>query len=95
MGTVQQLDKTKTRARCRDWRLWVNEAGSRRSRRFHDTYTEARAALEAFEAEGRAPGAGSVLQLAESWREWRQDSGQFAPGTLENTATAPNLWRRA
>jgi integrase len=66
----------------------VNEAGRRRSRRFHGTYTEARAALEAFEAEGKAPGAGSVLQLAESWREWRRASGQFAPGTLENDGRA-------
>lgn len=54
-GSIVQIDKDKTRARCRKWRLKVSTGKDPRtgkygskSRRFEGTYTQAKAALRKF-----------------------------------------------
>lgn len=99
MATVQQIDRTKPRARCRSWRLWVNAGGRRRSRRFHGTYTEAVAAAAAFEAEAAEDDARAAsapfMDYARLWHERRAASGEFAPGTLENDRRALRAFERS
>lgn len=85
-SSIQQLDKSKTKSRCRDWRLWVTTEEGRKSKRFHGTYTMAQDALSAFVAdlEGMVPNAETFAAYAESWKRWRETAGELAPGTYEN-----------
>ena len=97
MATVQQVDKSKSRGKCRSWRLWVNSDGRRRSRRFHGTYTDALAAASAFEAElagDAAKDATGFMEYGAIWQARREESGEFAPGTLENGRRALRAFRR-
>lgn len=84
--SIEQLDKSKPRGKCRKWRLWLSTDEGRKSRRFEGTWTEAQDALRAFEEEivGKLPDAGTFGSYAASWRLWRIESGQYAPGTLAN-----------
>jgi len=83
---IQQLEKNKPRSRCRKWRLWLNVEGlaTRPSRVFHGTYTEALNALEAFKLEymDKVPDSDTLASYMALWLLWRENSGQFAPGTI-------------
>ncbi|MBO7701999.1 MAG: tyrosine-type recombinase/integrase [Eggerthellaceae bacterium] len=94
--SVEQLDKSRPRSRCRRWRLWASTAEGRRSRRFAGTYTEACIALEAFVAElcDEAPDSDEFGPYAASWLAWRRDSGRFAPNTLQNDQRGVNALLR-
>ena len=85
-STIQQLDKPRPKARCRDWRLWANTDDGRKSRRFHGTWTEAQDALRAFVSElsDKIPDSETFAAYAESWRLWRAESGDFSPNTIAN-----------
>lgn len=94
--SVEQLDKSRPRSRCRRWRLWVSTDEGRRSRRFAGTYTEACIALEAFVAElcDKVPDSDEFEPYAASWLAWRRDSGRFAPNTLQNDRRGVNALLR-
>lgn len=83
-STIQQLDKSKPRSKCRKWRLWATTDNGRKSRRFEGTYTQAQDALKAFveELEGFVPNSETFGAYAESWRLWRAESGDFSPNSL-------------
>ena len=85
-GTIEQLEKSKPRSRCRKWRLWVTTDEGRRSKRFTGTYTEAQDALEAFKSEvcAQVPDTMELGAYISLWRSWREESGRYAPGTLAN-----------
>ena len=95
-STIQQLERDKPKSRCRKWRLWVTTEQGRKSRRFSGTYTQAENALEAFvrELEGFVPNSETFGSYAESWRKWREKSGDYAPGTLANDARNVTALRR-
>lgn len=98
MATVQQIDTSKPKGKCRKWRLWANRCKPRRSKRFTGTYTEAVEAARAFEAaciqaEGRAASA-LFLEYAQLWHDRRAASGEFAPGTLANDERAIRAFAR-
>ena len=83
-STIQQLEKDKTRSRCRKWRLWVTTEAGRKSRRHAGTYTSAQEALEAFKSElGEiVPNSDTFAAYADSWRLWREKSGDVSPNTV-------------
>lgn len=83
-ATIEQLDKSKPRSRCRKWRLWVTTGQGRKSHRFSGTYTEASEALEAFRAElsETIPDSESFASYARAWQQYREKSGAFAPNTI-------------
>lgn len=101
-STIQQLDKTKPngkpvpRSQCRRWRLWATTEQGRKSKRFEGTYTAASDALCAWvsELEGIVPNAETFGAYAESWRLWREQSGELAAGTMENDAREVRALRR-
>ena len=95
-SSIQQLEKDRPKSRCRRWRLWATTEEGRRSRRFAGTYTQAEAALEAFvkELEGFVPNSETFGAYAESWRSWRERSGDYAPGTIANDARNVAALRR-
>ena len=84
--SIQQLEKDKPRSRCRKWRLWVTTENGRKSRRFNGTYSQAQNALRAFaeELSEQVPNSDSFESYALSWRLWREKSGEFAAGTIQN-----------
>lgn len=83
-STIEQLDKSKPRSRCRKWRLWVTTDHGRKSHRFSGTYTEASDALDAFAAElsEQIPDSEAFSLHARSWQQYREKSGAFAPNTI-------------
>lgn len=83
-STIEQLDKSKPRSRCRKWRLWVTTDQGRKSRRFSGTYTEASEALDAFTAElaEKIPDSQTFESYARAWQRYREKSGDFAPYTI-------------
>lgn len=94
---VQQLDKSKARGRCKDWRLFVSTERGRRSRRFKGTYSDAQKALEAYASElaDQVECADSFAAYAENWRAWREASGRYAPGTCANDRRCVNALLRS
>ena len=89
-GTIQQLDKSKPRNKCRAWRLCVHVNGVRRSKRFKGSVTDARAALDSWRAElQESPLDGlTFAQYAAQWLDLREQGGQLRAQTLENDANA-------
>ena len=85
-STIQQLERELPKSRCRKWRLWVTTDEGRRSKRFTGTYTQAQEALKEFVAdlEGQVPNADTFGGYAESWRLWREKSGDLDEQTLVN-----------
>ncbi|MBQ9002174.1 MAG: tyrosine-type recombinase/integrase [Eggerthellaceae bacterium] len=85
-STIQQLDKSKPRNRCRDWRIWATTEEGRKSERFHGTYTQAQGRQKAFVAEFEelVPNAETFGAYAESWRLWREKSGNLDEQTVGN-----------
>lgn len=88
-GSVVQREKGKPRGKCRAWELSVavDDGGRRRkrTRAFHGTWTEARAALSEFVAElaDAAPPSGwTFREYSRRWHERRVASGAFAPSTM-------------
>lgn len=83
-GSIEQLEKSKSRGKCRKWRLWVKAGGRNRSRRLNGTYREAQRALDAFKAEVEAevPDAESFGAYAALWARLRRDSESYDPNTV-------------
>lgn len=97
--SIQQLEKNKPRGKCRHWRLFLRVEGldKRPSKQFTGTYTEAKAALEAFAEEYESlpkPG-GSLGSYALKWLSWREQSDDFAPGTIQNNRRELNMLKRS
>ena len=96
---IQALERNKPRSRCRKWRLWLNVEGldTRPSRVFHGTYTEALNALEAFKAEymDKVPDSDTLASYMALWLLWRENSGQFAPGTIAHNKRDVNAIMRS
>ena len=95
-GSIEQLDKSRPRSRCRKWRLWASTDQGRKSKRFDGTYTEACNALRDF-VEGLKCQITSTEVFgpyAESWALWRRSSGNFAPNTLANDRRDLNALKR-
>lgn len=94
-GSIAQLEKGKTRGKCRRWQLRVNmgldpKTGKYkvRTRRFSGTYTEAKNALRAFTEEieenkvsGRTTY--TVKQWCDRYIERRQLNKEIAPSTAK------------
>ena len=101
-STIQQLDKLRKngskmpKSECRRWRLWVTTEEGRKSKRFNGTYSEARKALDAWvdELEGIVPNRETFGSYAETWRKWREESGNFSPNTVYADETALNAIKR-
>lgn len=101
-STIQQLDKKrkdgtpKPKSECRKWRLWATTELGRKSRRFEGTYSMAQNALRAFveELEGFVPNAETFGAYAESWRLWREKSGDYSPNTVAGDKTFVGALRR-
>lgn len=89
-GGVAQLDKSKSRARCRKWMLSCRVDGVRRMRRFTGAYTEAVDELERWRVElaGAVECADTLSAYMARWHAWRCESGDYAPGTLANDLRA-------
>ena len=87
-GTIEQIEKSKPKARCRKWRLWATTDHGRKSKRFEGTYTEAQKALKGFveSLKGQVPCEETFGAYAASWLSWRRDSGRYAPGSIANYA---------
>lgn len=94
---VQQVDKTKPKGRCRDWRLFVSTEEGRRSRRFKGTYSDAERELKAFanDVASTVLNAETFASYAENWRSWREASGRYAPGTCANDRRCINALLRS
>ena len=96
---IQQLEKNKPRSRCRKWRLWLNVEGptTRPSRVVHGTYTDALNALEAFKLEymDKVPDSDTLASYMALWLSWRENSGQFAPGTIAHNRRDVNAILRS
>lgn len=104
-GSIVQIDKDKTRARCRKWRLKVSTGKDPRtgkygskSRRFEGTYTQAKAALREFveEVEGDKVQGRCSYTLKQYWtrrRNGRSGPTRYATWWLNSTrgrsTTAP------
>ena len=102
-STIQQLDKSKPngkpvpKSECRRWRLWATTEEGRRSERFNGTYTQAQERLKAFvsELEALVPNSDTFAAYAESWRLWREKSGELSPGTMENDRKCVRMLSRS
>ena len=83
---VERLEKNKSNGKCRKWRLWVITKEKRFSRVFNGTYSDACNALESYVSEiyETVYDSDTFAAYAASWLLWREKSGQYAPGTLEN-----------
>ena len=95
-SSIQQLEKDKPKSKCRKWRLWVTTEYGRKSRRFNGTYTEAQNALKAFEIElsDKIPNSDTFAAYAESWRLWREKSGNYSPNTTHSDVVNINALNR-
>jgi integrase len=95
-STIQQLEKDKPRSRCRKWRIWATTEEGRRSVRFTGTYTQAQERQKEFvsEIEAEVRASETFGEYAESWRRWREKSGDYSPNTLAGDSTAVNSLRR-
>ena len=98
-ATIQALERNKPRSRCRKWRLWLNVEGlaTRPSRVVHGTYTDASNALESFKAEymDKVPDSDTLASYMALWLLWRENSGQFAPGTIAHNRRDVNAILRS
>lgn len=96
---IQQLERGKPRSRCRKWRLWLNVDGlaTRPSRVVHGTYTDASNALEAFKLEymDKVPDSDTLAAYMALWLLWRENSGQYAPGTIAHNKRDVNAILRS
>ena len=96
---IQQLERNKPRSRCRKWRLWLNvpELDTRPSRIVRGTYTDASNALESFKAEymDKVPDSDTLASYMALWLSWRENSGQFAPGTIAHNRRDVNAILRS
>lgn len=87
-SSIQQMDRGKDgklpKSRCRKWRLWASTEQGRESRRVSGTYTQAKEELDAWvaELEAKVPNAETFAAYAESWRAWREKSGDLSPNTV-------------
>lgn len=84
-GSISPLE-SKSRYKCRKWRLYVSTECGVKTRVVHGTWTNAQSALAAFIGElcDKIPNSETFQAYAASWLLWREKSGDFAPGTLAN-----------
>lgn len=84
-GSIIPLED-KSRYKCRKWRLFVSTERGQRTRVFEGKWTDAKKELEAFKLElaDEIPNPDTFAAYASSWLRWRTESGELAPGTIEN-----------
>lgn len=89
-GSIQQLDKTKPRNKCRKWRLTCSVDGHRVQKRFTGSISEAKKALEEWRAELSTDSASGIMfgEYAARWRDTRKASGRLSTSTITNDASA-------
>lgn len=95
-GSIQQLDKSKPRGKCRKWRLCVHVDNARRSRRFTGTISDAKAALEQWRSElAETPQtAVTFAQYAEQYCAFREQMGNLSAATCTQSRTALRAFMR-
>ena len=95
-GSVQQLDKSKPRNKCRLWRLCVHVDGVRHSKRFRGSVSEAKAALAVWRADFDEHVSNSLTfaQYAEHYCSVREQSGNFRASTNATTRERLNAFNR-
>lgn len=88
-GSIQQVDKSKPRSKCRKWRIFQRADGRQHSRVVGGTYTDAKNALRAFRDElaAKVSETSGFPAYARKWASWRADSGDFSPNTVHKDAT--------
>lgn len=88
-SSIEQLEKDRTKGKCKKWRLWASTETGRKSKRFTGTWTQAQAALAGFvaELEGIIPNDETFAAYAASWANWRAGTGELDVQTLENDRT--------
>ena len=94
-GTIQQLDKTKPRNKCRKWRLCVHVDKTRRTKRYSGPISGAKAALEQWRAElAQEPSEGlTFAQYAEQFYSLRESTGNYSAATVAQTRTALDAFK--
>jgi integrase len=95
-GSIEQMEKDKTRARCRKWRLWIYTERGKRSRRFQGTYTQAKDALEDFKdsVAGRVTSDRTFAAYAAEWMRYRMLSKSVEASTSHNDKYHLNVINR-
>ena len=85
---IEQLEKDKRPSRCTRWRLWASTEAGRKSKRFRGTHSQAQDALKAWvsELEAQVPNSETFGAYAESWRRWREKSGNLSPNMVVKDA---------
>jgi integrase len=85
-GSIEQMEKGKTRARCRKWRLWIYTDAGKKSRTVRGTYTQAAEALDRFkeEYEARPAAERTFSEYASGWMEYRRLSRTVEKSTSCN-----------
>ena len=89
-GTIQQMDKTKPRSKCKNWRLQLSIEGKRKQKRFSGSYTDAKAALAHWRdsiAKNALDGL-TLASYAQRWYDVRAATGDYSNSTLANDAVA-------
>ena len=89
-GTIQQMDKSKPRSKCKQWRLQLSIDGKRKQKRFSGSYTDAKAALAHWResiAENALDGL-TLASYAQRWYDVRAATGDYSNTTLANDRNA-------
>lgn len=84
-GSIEQLDTTKEKYRCRKWRLWAHTEEGEKSKRITGTYKEAKDALDLFLSEIENDCVSRRIKFskcAEDWYKNRVGTNNFSPNTL-------------
>lgn len=94
-GTIQQMDKTKPRNKCRKWRLCVHVDKIRRTKRYSGPISGAKAALEEWRAElsEKPSDALTFAQYAEQFYSLRESTGNYSAATVAQTRTALDAFK--
>ena len=89
-GTIQQLDKSKPRSKCKQWRLQLSINGKRKQKRFQGSYTDAKEALAHWrESIKQSASDGITLaDYAQRWYDVRAATGDYSGTTLANDRNA-------
>lgn len=83
-GSITKLEKGKSRAQCRKWRLRVQTDKGEKPRRFTGTWTQAQEALKEFIGELSTPVSDLTFgEYAEKWLRRRELSGDYEVDTLD------------
>lgn len=85
-GSIQQLDKSKPKSRCRKWKLYVMTTEGRKSKRFTGTYSQAKKELDLFITnleEDKLPKKITFIEYSNKWYMYRKLSNNYSSNTLK------------